>query len=116
MLRKEVERCENLLQSEPDRTKCKWPTLTLARLHELLQGLEGALFRFTPPLMLCECAMLIVFGMVLVLPSMCEEPCWQRTCVLCERLSGHCVAEQALRMALPAAAVEGRRWCGCTRS
>ena len=31
------------LLSEPDRSKCKWPTLTLARLHELLQSLEGAL-------------------------------------------------------------------------
>lgn len=43
VLRKEVERCEALLLSEPDRSKCKWPTLTLARLHELLQSLEGAL-------------------------------------------------------------------------
>lgn len=42
VLRKEVQRCEDLLSSEPDRTRCKWPTLTLARLHELLQSLQGA--------------------------------------------------------------------------
>ena len=48
VLRKEVERCENLLLSEPDSTKCKWPTLTLARLHELLHSLQGAPFSTLP--------------------------------------------------------------------
>jgi len=35
MLAQEVMRCEALLESEPDRSKCKWPILTLARLLEL---------------------------------------------------------------------------------
>ncbi len=43
VLLREVGRCEALLDSEPDRAKCKWPLLTLARLHELLQRLAGDL-------------------------------------------------------------------------
>ena len=39
ILRREVERCKSLLDSEPDRGKCKWPILTLARLHKLLHSL-----------------------------------------------------------------------------
>ena len=40
-LQQEVERCETLLSSEPDRSKCKWPILTLARLLELQRGISG---------------------------------------------------------------------------
>ncbi|CAL8463367.1 g2901 [Coccomyxa elongata] len=35
MLNQEIMRCEALLESETDRSKCKWPILTLARLLEL---------------------------------------------------------------------------------
>lgn len=35
MLNREIMRCEALLESESDRSKCKWPILTLARLLEL---------------------------------------------------------------------------------
>lgn len=35
MLNQEIRRCEALLESESDRSKCKWPLLTLARLLEL---------------------------------------------------------------------------------
>ena len=35
MLNQEIMRCEALLESESDRSKCKWPILTLARLLEL---------------------------------------------------------------------------------
>ncbi|KAK9807311.1 hypothetical protein WJX73_000196 [Symbiochloris irregularis] len=35
----EVDMCNQLLEVEPDRTKCKWPLLTLARLQEMQQQL-----------------------------------------------------------------------------
>lgn len=35
MLNQEITRCEALLDNETDRSKCKWPILTLARLLEL---------------------------------------------------------------------------------
>jgi hypothetical protein len=41
VLAQEIERCETLLDSEPDRSKCKWPMLTLARLLELQASLSG---------------------------------------------------------------------------
>ncbi|KAK9917835.1 hypothetical protein WJX75_008732 [Coccomyxa subellipsoidea] len=40
VLSKEIVRCEVLLESEPDRSKCKWPLLTIARLLELRSLLD----------------------------------------------------------------------------
>lgn len=37
LLAGEVDMCRQLLDIEPDRTRCKWPLLTLARLQELQQ-------------------------------------------------------------------------------
>ncbi len=48
---REITRCEVLLESEPDRSKCKWPILTMARLLELCSMLdsgEGALDQLHP--------------------------------------------------------------------
>ena len=39
-LEAETAACEELLESEPDRSKCKWPLLTLARLSEARAWLE----------------------------------------------------------------------------
>jgi hypothetical protein len=46
VLSKEIVRCEVLLESEPDRSKCKWPLLTMARLLELrsLLDKDGGIF------------------------------------------------------------------------
>lgn len=41
MVEKEVGKCDNLLEVEPDRGKCKWALLTKARLRELQVELGG---------------------------------------------------------------------------
>lgn len=35
LLASEVAACKELISLEPDTSKCKWPLLTLARLHRL---------------------------------------------------------------------------------
>ena len=35
IIEQEVDMCTQLLEVEPDRAKCKWPLLTLARLREI---------------------------------------------------------------------------------
>ena len=40
LLTKEIGRCEGLLEAEADRSKCKWPILTMARLLELRDSLH----------------------------------------------------------------------------
>ena len=40
LLETEIGRCEGLLEAEADRSKCKWPILTMARLLELRDSLH----------------------------------------------------------------------------
>ena len=41
LLEKEIGRCEALLEAESERSKCKWPILTMARLLELRDFLNA---------------------------------------------------------------------------
>lgn len=41
VLQREICRCESLLDAEDDRSKCKWPMLTMARLLELRKSLHA---------------------------------------------------------------------------
>ena len=41
ILQREIRRCESLLDAEDDRSKCKWPMLTMARLLELQESLQA---------------------------------------------------------------------------
>lgn len=42
LLESEVDACQDLIGLEADLSKCKWPLLTLARLHRLQLDLPGA--------------------------------------------------------------------------
>lgn len=41
LLEREIDRCEALLEAEADRSKCKWPILTMARLLELRESIHA---------------------------------------------------------------------------
>ena len=41
ILQREICRCESLLDAEDDRSKCKWPMLTMARLLELHKSIQA---------------------------------------------------------------------------